>query len=147
MTALDLLVAMDRLFAAGDLDGWLRCFDDGVVYRNFNDGAARGEWVGKEAALAVMLGGATGGYGDAEYDLRVLGYRSVGDDIAVMDWVVTVTPTTGRSVSNNGCLLFRVRDERVVEVFEVAESQARDLKALLQWTPPHPPSGSFAPPI
>ena len=145
--ALQLLVRMDRLFAAGDLDGWLRCFDDDVVYRNFNEGAARGEWVGKEAALAALLGGASGGYGDAGYDLRVTGYRGIGSDLAAMDWTLTLTPPGAEPATARGCQLFRVRDDRVVEVFEISAHQARELSGHLTWEPEHPPSTRFAPPV
>ena len=145
--ALRLLIRMDELFARGDFDGWLGCIDDDVVYRNFNDSAARGEWLGKEAAMAAMLGGTGGGYGDAAYHLQVTGYRDIGDDVAIMEWAVTISPANAAPATTRGCALFRVRASKVVEIFEVAERQARDVSVQFSWQSAAPPNTRFAPPI
>lgn len=122
---------MDATFATGDLARWVEFLDEQVVYRNFNDGPYGGTYNGRDECLRALLGGITGGY-EGSYRLRVIGYRELGDDLAAMDWEVTVRPSEGEPVSARGCQLLRVEAGLVTEIFEVTERRARDLVALLK---------------
>lgn len=108
-----------RAWLGGDLETLLDCYRDDIVFHYFGAHQLSGDHVGKEAAVAALVAGAT----IAERELLSVDDIMVGDNTSTI--VVTERFTRdGEAHDLTRVLRYRIADDRFAECWLYDEDQA-----------------------